>query len=66
MVGASSPSAACVRAVFSAAAVARMASAAAWSAELGAGAPMVCQVDFFARRNSAVLESLTGKWMRCQ
>lgn len=59
MVGASSPSAAWVRAALSAAAEARMASAAAWSAEVGAGAPMVRQVEDLALRNSALLVSLT-------
>ena len=31
-----------------------MASAAAWSVEEGVGAPMVCQADFLALRNSAL------------
>ena len=35
-----------------------MASAAAWSVEEGVGAPMVCQADFLAFRNSA-LEAFT-------
>ena len=37
------------------AAEASIASAAAWSLLLGAGAPIVCQVDFLERRNSADL-----------
>lgn len=52
MVGESSS--ALVRTEVSAAAVAMMASAAAWSEEDGVGAPMVCQVDFLALRNSQV------------
>ncbi len=60
MVGAESVS--WVRASASAAAEARMASAAAWSVEVGGGGPMVCQVDFLVRRNSAV-EAFTG-WRR--
>ena len=60
-VGASSSARA--RALDSAAADVRMASAAACSVEEGAGAPMVCQADFLALRNSAlaaltVLEAL--------
>ena len=50
MAGASSS--ALVRAEVSAAAEAIMASAAAWSVDEGAGAPMVCQVEFLALRNS--------------
>ena len=42
------------RALDSAAAEVRMASAAAWSVEEGVGAPMVCQADFLALRNSAL------------
>ena len=61
MVGASSPSAAWVRAADSAAAEARMASAAACSAEVGAGAPMVRQAEDLALRNSALLVSLTAR-----
>ncbi len=53
MVGASS-SAARSRAEVSAAAEAMMASAVAWSAEEGAGAPMVCQLFFLVLRNSAL------------
>ena len=43
-----------MRAEFSAAAEAIMASAAACSVEDGAGVPMVCQVEFLALRNSEV------------
>ena len=49
-------SSALFRAEVSAAAEAMMASAAAWSAEDGAGAPMVCQLFFFVLRNSALVE----------
>ena len=51
-VGASSSARA--RALDSAAAEVRMASAAAWSVEEGVGAPTVCQADFLALRNSAL------------
>ena len=51
-VGASSSARA--RALDSAAAEVRMASAAAWSLEEGVGAPTVCQADFLALRNSAL------------
>lgn len=52
MAGASSSARA--RALFSEAAEAIMASAAAWSLEEGVGAPMVCQAEVLALRNSEV------------
>lgn len=58
MAGASSSAA--VRADDSAAAEAIMASAAAWSVEDGVGAPMVCQVEFLALRNSEVCPLTVG------
>ena len=58
MAGASSSAA--VRADDSAVAEAIMASAAAWSVEEGVGAPMVCQVDFLALRNSEVWPLTNG------
>jgi len=61
MAGASSSAKA--RALFSEAAEAIIASAAAWSLEEGAGAPMVCQAEDLALRNSEVRPE-TVAWIR--